>query len=365
MNLFQNRRDRTLYVHDGAANYIVAYVFQILLQFLFTLVILATMTSEEKNAFKLTMTYTVIIMILNELSFGLTPLAYSKVLGQNYYKDMGFKKKLSIVQILLLIVAAFALISASMPTSNYIVNLLIKSGFSSTAISSISITSPGSLVLGIFVMCLLPAFAEEIIFRGMVARALTRKNYVFAIFMGGFIFALMHGNPVQLFHQFLVGVVCCVVYFATGSIYAPIIVHFINNIVAIVGNYLLYLHPVEYVPLYVYVLMTIIGLIVLLVALYFIIYSVNKEVSLKTGIKKMNYIFAKCFTNNKLQEDETQKAIDAKIQESGLEEMKEVYAQEMDARSQDEQLKGRRAMIFALGLAIAMFVINTITGYIN
>ena len=64
-------------------------------------------------------------------------------------------------------------------------------------------------------------------------------------------------------------------------------------------------------------------------------------------------------------EDETQKAIDEKIQESGLEEMKEIYVQEIDNRSQDERLKGRRAMIFALGLAIAMFVINTITGYIN
>ena len=366
MSLFQNRQDRTLYVHDGAANYIVAYVMQILLQFLFTLVILTTMTSEEKNAFQTTMAYTVIITILNELAFGFTPLAYSKVLGQNYYKDIGFKKKISIVQILMLIVIAIALVLAFMPISNIVAELLIKSGFNSNALSSIVISTPGRYILSIFVMCLLPAFAEETIFRGMVARAFSRKNFVFAIFMGGFIFAIMHGNPVQLVHQFAVGVTCCVVYFATGSIYAPIIVHFINNLIAITGNYILYYHPIEVVPAYVFIVMTIVGLILLVVALYFFIVIANKEASLKTGVKKINYIFSKCFDNNKLQkEDETQKAIDEKIQESGLEEMKEIYVQEIDNRSQDERLKGRRAMIFALGLAIAMFVINTITGYIN
>ena len=50
-NLFANRKDRTLYVHDGAGNYLVAFILQVILQLLFSIVLIATMTIEDREAF--------------------------------------------------------------------------------------------------------------------------------------------------------------------------------------------------------------------------------------------------------------------------------------------------------------------------
>ena len=364
--LFQNRKDRTLYVHDGAANFIVGYVFQIILQFLFSIVVIATMTAEEKQGFSGTFAYVLILCILNESAFALTPFSYSKVLGQNYYKDMGFKTKLSFTQIIMLIAIAIAVVVAFLPVANWVAQLFIKAGYDVSSITTLTVTNPGQLVLAIIFLAMLPAFCEEVLFRGMIARAFSRKSYVFAIFMGAFMFAIMHGNPVQFVHQFMIGLVCCVVYFATGSIYASIIIHFTNNLISVVGSYVLYLNPVD-IPTYVYILMVVFGTLILAALLYFFVVMINKDASIKGGLKSINAVFGKTFRNNRpdLAKEDLNKEIDSKVQESGLEEMKEVYAQEVELRSQDEKLKARRGMIFALVLAIAMFVINTVLGFVG
>lgn len=364
--LFQNRQDRTLYVHDGAANYIVAYVFQIILQFLFSIIIIATMTLDERNAFSTTLTYTIIICIVNELSLALTPLSYSKVLGQNYYKDMGFKKKISILDVVMLIGMTIFLIVAFSPIATWIAEIFINSGYNPKTLSNVVIDSPLTLFLTTIFLAILPACFEEILYRGMIARAFSRKSYIFAIFMGAFMFAIMHGNPIQFVHQFMLGIVCSVVYFATGSIYASIIVHFTNNFIALVGGYITYLHPFE-IPLYANILMVIFGIILLTILLYVFVVLKNKDATIKGGLKSIEGVFKKTFASNRADYilEDASKTIEQKSEETGLEEMKEVYTTEMDLRSQDERFKGRRAMIFALVLSVAMLVINTILGYMS
>ncbi len=364
--MFANRLDRTLYVHDGAANYIVGYILQIILQFLFSLIVLATTTTEESTAFQQTATYLILISFMNELAFGLTPLTYSKVLGQNYYKDMGFKKKLSIVQTLLLVLTAIVLVIASSPIAQWVTELILKSGYDGSSILSLEINSPQMLILGIVFMAIVPAFAEEILFRGMMARAFKRKSYVFAIFMCAFMFAIMHGNPIQLVHQFILGIVLCVVYFATGSIYAPIIVHFLNNTIAIVGSYITYYHPFT-LNTVTMVLMVVLGMIALAITLYLLIKTTNKGASIKNGFKAFESTFRTCFMSDeeKAKEIEDLRKIEDKIEDTGMAEVKEVYAQVKETMDQDEKLKARRAMILALVLAIAVFTINTILGYIG
>ena len=55
--LFANRKDRILYVHDGAGNYLVAFILQVILQLLFTIVLIATMSIEDREAFSVTPLY--------------------------------------------------------------------------------------------------------------------------------------------------------------------------------------------------------------------------------------------------------------------------------------------------------------------
>ena len=362
-NLFANRKDRTLYVYDGAANYIVSYIFQIILQLLFTIVLIATMTIDERKAFSGTSLYTYIICIVNEISIGLTPLSYSKVLGQNYYKDMGFKKSLSALQIPLLVFIALLTIAAFSPMATFVKLFFDSTGYDSSSLSSLVVKNPGDLVGGIILLALMPAVLEEILYRGMIARAFSRKSFVFAIFMGGFMFAIMHGNPIQLVHQFFLGVVCCIVYFSTGSIYASMIVHFTNNAVAVIGSYITYLHPWT-MPAYAWIIMMVVGLIMLVVVLYLFMKLSNKNVSLKRGFRAFNATFKECF--NKDEKTNTQQEqINAAIQESGLTEMQEIYEQTKENITADEKLKNRRALIFALFLAAFVLVVNTVSGYVS
>ena len=361
MSMFANRKDRTLYVYDGAANFIVAFILQMILQLLFSLIVMSIMTVDERSAFTNTAVYVIILTVINEVGFLITPASYSKVLGQNFYKDMGFNKKINVLQIGLLILIAIATICAFLPIASAVANLFLKAGFKSN-LQTISMQTPSDLVVGVFILSLLPAVTEEILFRGMIARSFTRKNYVFAVFMGGFMFAIMHGTPVQFVHQFFLGIVCCVVYFASGSIYASMVVHFTNNLVSILGTYAMN-KTAFVIPLYGQIIMAVVGLVTLPILLYVFILLKNKDAKLSRGFKAFNAVFAECF--EKPVENNKQELINAAIKDSGIEEIQEVYEQRKIVISQDEALKSRRAMILAIFFALFVFVVNTITGFLN
>ena len=364
--LFANRYDRTLYMHDGAANYLVAFILQLILQLLFTIVLMATMTIDERNAFDDTYAYRVIIIIVNEISIGLTPLFYSKVLGQNYYKDMGFKKKLSLPKILMLIAIAFLTVVAFMPIAQFFFDLLVKTGYNTAKLTTLTVQTPAQLIIGIFLFALMPAALEEILYRGMIARAFKKKSFISAILLGGALFALMHASPAQLIHQFFLGCVCCIAYFATGSIYAPIIVHFVNNLIAVVGSYILYLNPVNFTTL-TFVLMFVIGLILLFVALFVFLKMCNKKVHIKMGFRNLEAVFIECFMSDeeKALKEKKDAEIQAKIEATGMQEVGEVYVQTKEIMDADEKAKGNKALLLAFVFAAAILVINTITGYLN
>ena len=48
----------------------------------------------------------------------------------------------------------------------------------------------------------------------------------------------MHGGPDQTIHQFIIGIVLGVAFVASGSIWIPVIIHFVNNFVALTGAFL-------------------------------------------------------------------------------------------------------------------------------
>ena len=64
-------------------------------------------------------------------------------------------------------------------------------------------------------------------------------------------------------------------------------------------------------------------------------------------------------------EQEKQIEIDAAVKESGLEEINEIYEQTKKNITADEKLKGRRAMIFAIVLALFVLAVNIASGYMN
>ncbi|MBQ0049476.1 MAG: CPBP family intramembrane metalloprotease [Bacteroidales bacterium] len=90
--------------------------------------------------------------------------------------------------------------------------------------------------LGILSICVVAPFVEELIFREGIAGYMLRHGAapLSAIICSSAAFGLMHLNPAQIPFAFLIGLVLAVLYWRTRSIWLPLIMHIINNTMAVV-----------------------------------------------------------------------------------------------------------------------------------
>ena len=87
---------------------------------------------------------------------------------------------------------------------------------------------------GYFAVGLLAPISEELVFRGAILRALlqwTPRHWT-AIAISALLFALIHANPAQMPHAFLVGLLLGWLYYRTDSIVPGIVYHWVNNSIA-------------------------------------------------------------------------------------------------------------------------------------
>ena len=96
----------------------------------------------------------------------------------------------------------------------------------------------GSLILNIFIIALIPCLVEESIFRGLLYGRYRKISFKKGILLSGFLFGLMHFNINQFCYAFVMGIIFAMLLEGTGSILAPIIVHFTINSNSIIMQYL-------------------------------------------------------------------------------------------------------------------------------
>jgi membrane protease YdiL (CAAX protease family) len=101
-----------------------------------------------------------------------------------------------------------------------------------------------NIVFVIISFALLPAFTEEIFFRGILLTRL-RNNYSEkkAILLSALLFGMMHLNPWQLLGAFLSGLFFGWIYLRFKNIWLCMFMHFDNNILASFMNF-----PVKILP---------------------------------------------------------------------------------------------------------------------
>ena len=89
---------------------------------------------------------------------------------------------------------------------------------------------------GYLVIGLLAPIAEEIVFRGAILKSLlnTRMSADAAITVSAVLFALIHFNPAQMPHAFMIGLLLGWMYQRTGSILPSVAFHWVNNSMAYV-----------------------------------------------------------------------------------------------------------------------------------
>lgn len=123
-------------------------------------------------------------------------------------------------------------------------------------------------VLAIFSTAIVPAICEEYLFRGAILGLLLPFGRTAAIIGSSVLFGFMHQNPLQLFYTVFMGVILGYIYVKTKSIWACVLLHFFNNLITVVEDFLPVFTGVEWIVMLVDFLVLTAGAICL-VALIF------------------------------------------------------------------------------------------------
>ncbi len=119
-------------------------------------------------------------------------------------------------------------------------NMFLSTFFDFQAVtSSLGSNTSGDIVEFIYILicsAVVPALVEEFAFRGMILGTLRKFGDVPAIILSSLVFALFHGNFVQIPFALIVGIVLGLITVITNSIWPAIISHFLINAYANVVN---------------------------------------------------------------------------------------------------------------------------------
>ena len=96
-----------------------------------------------------------------------------------------------------------------------------------------------NILLYFLVVAIMPALAEEFAFRGIAMGILRPFSEGLAILVSSALFALMHGNFVQLPFTFCCGLVFAFIDIKANSLLPSIIVHFFNNGLSVLSDILI------------------------------------------------------------------------------------------------------------------------------
>lgn len=91
-----------------------------------------------------------------------------------------------------------------------------------------------SLLIHLVATAIIPGILEEMVFRGYILQALRPYGDGFAVVVSALLFGLLHGNVLQIPFALIVGLVCGYVVVQTGNIWTSMVLHILNNTMAVV-----------------------------------------------------------------------------------------------------------------------------------
>lgn len=378
---YRNKNYPYLETYDAGAMFIGSYVLKLFLQV--ALVVLLAMT-DVPDTFTSTMGGICLITSLNELAFFLTPLAYGKIRGKNLIADMGFEKKFSPWVALLCVPLAVAVICLGSPLANAFIKLVELIGYKTENVTSVVVDSGSDLALTLVFVALIPAIAEEYLFRGNIARGFAKNGYFFAVLVSSALFALMHGNPLQLVHQFIIGVVCAVLYFSTRSLIPSILLHFLNNAIALVLGYFESMgKPIE-LPVWGWAIVCVVGLIASVLLLWAVV-TLSSAYSQKKGKEEtlsekaaavyarkkyaipafQKKFFALHRSDGEIFADNAEAAeINGKLEGAETEAEKLVVRADIDEKAKKTRMKDKKALIYSFILTCAVWIVSFVVNVV-
>ena len=99
--------------------------------------------------------------------------------------------------------------------------------------------SIGDLLINLFLIGLIPAIGEELLFRGVLQQLFTKwtGKVHLAIFISAFLFSAIHLQFFSFLPRFVLGIVLGYMFYWSKNLWLPILAHFTNNTLAIIFTY--------------------------------------------------------------------------------------------------------------------------------
>ena len=142
----------------------------------------------------------------------------------------------------------------------------------------------GRAVLGVIAMGIFPAVFEELIFRGVVLRGLKDLGKWKAVLISSAAFAMAHMSPAQTVHQFLLGIVMGLIAWETGSILGAVLIHGLNNALAVVLEFSGFFNLFENMPPWQIIVAALVTFCAVCAIMYFILRYIKKpDTETETG----------------------------------------------------------------------------------
>jgi membrane protease YdiL (CAAX protease family) len=101
------------------------------------------------------------------------------------------------------------------------------------------VESISGLLFNVFMIAVLPALGEELMFRGVIQKIFSNwtKNQHWGIWISAFFFSAMHMQFYGFLPRMALGAMFGYLLVWTGTMWAPILAHFVNNLMGVLGYY--------------------------------------------------------------------------------------------------------------------------------
>ena len=166
--------------------------------------------------------------LISTVSFFFISLIYALIRGLDFAELFPFEKVKG--KTLLMMVTVGLTITL---LSNYIADLVTQVfgmfGVTNEVDMSYDAKNGVSLVVYFVTVAIIPALVEEFTFRGILMGSLRKYSDALAVIVSAGLFALMHGNFVQIPFTFVGGLMFGYVVVKTNSLLPAILIHFFNN----------------------------------------------------------------------------------------------------------------------------------------
>lgn len=212
-----------------------ALLFFLALFFLYSFAITLIAVLTEGHGIAGDIIYEILYGLLYAAVFTLPVLFFRLISGGKPQARIYFERRLPRETPLYLFLGVAVILAAA-----YLNSLLLEvfeySSFMEEVFVGDEVSANYQVVLAVFTTAVVPAFAEELLFRGLVLTNLLPYGRVTAILGSALLFGMMHQNAGQFLYATVAGLVLGYVYVRTRSIWCCVLLHFVNNFYSVLQS---------------------------------------------------------------------------------------------------------------------------------